>query len=103
MLYAFVVRDPFVTAYGSDSQYYRYEGVVYVVPDYPAEYRRSVGRSVAKHDREDLIAQVNKYNFGLINGYTDSRRVLIKAIGSKTCAYIVGKEVESLSAEPKDQ
>ena len=103
VLNAFAARDPFVTAYGGESQYYRYEGVVYPVPDDPAEYRLSAGRSVAKHDREDLIAQVGKYNLGLSNGYKNCRRALIKAIGSKACAYIVEKEVESLSENQKDQ
>ena len=103
VLDVFAARNPIVTNFGSEIQYYRYEGVVSVVPDYPVEMRVNAGRRGARYDREDLIYQVTKYEQGLKNAYKNCRRGLIKAIGSKVCAFIVEKEAESVPAEVRDQ
>ena len=103
VLDVFAARNPFVTAYGQENPSYWYKGEVRIIPDEPAEKRLSYGRRSAEYDREELVAQVNKYMFGLPNGYRNCRRCLIKAIGSKACVYIVEKEVESLSAEQRER
>ncbi len=99
VLDVFASRNSFVTEKESEIRYYEYEGVTSLVPNYPAERRLGLGKIVADDDRENLISQVAKYRAEVPNAYKNCRRDLIKAIGSKTCLYIVEKEVESLSPE----
>ncbi len=96
-------RDPFVTAYGSEAMYYEYEGLTSLVPDIPSQERLRMGRIVMESDRDELISWEGKYRDGIPNAYKNCRRLLIKAIGSKTCAYIVEKEVEALTPEQHQQ
>lgn len=103
VLEAFASRDPYVTAYGSEMSYYKAEGVSRVVPDIPAESRLSAGQSDVKWDREQLMERIDKYNAGVPGAYKKCRQALIKAIGAKTCAFIVERELSSLSQEQREQ
>ncbi len=61
VLDVFAARNPFVTAYRQENPNYWYKGEVRIIPDEPAEKRLSYGRRSAEYDREELVAQVNKY------------------------------------------
>jgi len=103
VLNAFASRDPYVTAYGSETGYYYYEGVTEEVPDIPAESRLNTGRSVMRFDREELQKQTAAYEAGQAGAYKKCRAALIKAIGSKTCAYIVEQELKSLTPAQQEK
>ena len=78
VLDAFAARDPYVTAYGSETGYYYYEGVTEEVPDIPAESRLNTGRSVMRFDREELQKQTAAYEAGQAGAYKKCRAALIK-------------------------
>ena len=99
VLRVFASRNPFETAYGWETAYYQYEGLTYELPCEPAQFRLSIAKRSMESDRDDLLEEVSKYQAGFPNAYTRCRRALIKAIGSKTCAFIVEKEVDALTPD----
>lgn len=92
-------RNPYLTAYGSEVQYYEYKGVTRPVPDVPAESRLRTAGYHFEYDRDNLVNQSIRYEAGVPNAYKNCRRDLIKAIGSKACLYIVEQEMKALTPE----
>ena len=101
VLDAFARRDPWVTDPNFHIGYYRYEDVLYKIPGEPVVTRLRIGRFSMENDRKDLIEKVEKLKAGAPNAYKNCRAALIRAIGSKVCAYIVEQEFNALTEEQR--
>ena len=103
VLALFAKRNPYVTACDSEIEYYAFRGNTYLVPDVTAESRMRSACITMESDRDTLLEKIANYEDGRPNGYKNCRMALIKAIGSKVCAFIVEKELEALSPEARQQ
>lgn len=104
----FKPRDPYVTGYqkkGEKPKTYLVDGKTYPLPNEPAKERAEHGSFSARFDREDLASWQKRYNAGEEGIYGKTRASLVKAIGTKACAYIAKAEYDAMTPEErkKDQ